>query len=203
MIKTTRRSGLAILALVTMVALAGLVIGCSGDETTTTSQDVSATTTESTKTALVGGKTPEEYEADLPALEAAVQASPEDLDALQQLAIAQYWTDRFEEAATTYQKMLAIQDDPFTQNNYGNVLRKLGKIDEAKAQYQQALDADPTLAVAYINMARILSEQGDTEGALEILDSALDKVSEEDKTSLQSYIDQIKTTAATATTATE
>lgn len=199
--------------LILLAILALLLAGCgrSEDETSSTSEISSATsstndgdeaaasdsTTVSTETIVVGGSTREEYEAALPELEQAVESNDQDIDALQELAIAQFWTERYEEAAATYEKMLQIEDDPFTRNNYANVLRKWGKTDEAKAQYEQALAADPTLTVAYINLAILLSQQGDNPGALEILKSGLEKVKEEDKTSLQTYIDELTSTTTT------
>jgi tetratricopeptide (TPR) repeat protein len=200
MIGGMKRNGLVVLALIAVVSLATVTVSCGGSEeneaTTTTVSDstTEARGTVSTEVLVVGGSTPEEYEASLPGLEAEVEAAPENLDVLQELAIAQFQTGRYEEAAATYEKMLAIKDDAFTRNNYANVLRNWEKIDEAKAQYQQAIATDPTLAVAYVNLAVVLSQQGDNAGALDILESGLKKVAEEDKASLESLVGRLTST---------
>jgi tetratricopeptide (TPR) repeat protein len=196
-----------ILALVVFVALAGLLGGCddtstgaTGTSTAATDTSVGATGTTTAgvpESVVVGGSEPEEYEAALPDLEKAVEAAPDDIKALDALVIAQFQTGRYEEAAATYEKMLQIKDDAFTHNNYGNVLRKLGRIDEAKAQYQQAIATDPTLAFAYANLSYILVDEGDEQGALEVLQSGLEKVTGEDKESLQTIVDRLTSTTTT------
>lgn len=210
-----RRRGLVFLALIVLAATAGLFAGCgdsdeaAGDptDTTTTTEATesaggSATTevvmSQTEETLVVGGSSKEEYEASLAGLEAAVAAAPNNLDLLQKLAVAQFQTGRLEEAAATYEKMLEIKDDAFTRNNYANVLRDLGKTEEAKALYEEAMAADPTLVHPYVNLAHLLIDEGDGQGALELLTSALDKVTGDDKTSIQSFIDRL--TQATTTT---
>jgi Tfp pilus assembly protein PilF len=214
MIQKTKALPVAVLTLILLVALAGLLAACSGNEPTTTTTgsttgSTSAASTTSTsiatnaptsiinQTIVVGGSSAEEYESALPDLQKAVDAAPTDLTALQNLAVAQMQSAHLDEAAATYEKMLAIKDDAFTRNNYANVLKKLGKTDEAKAQYQKAIETDPTLAVAYINLAVLLSEQKDNAGALKVLKSGLDKVTGDDKKSLQSYIDELNSPSTT------
>jgi tetratricopeptide (TPR) repeat protein len=199
-----RLRGALVLFAATVLMVA--VVGCgesATDQETTTSATKSVDTTgggtvTSVQTVVVGGDTAEEYEAALPDLEAAVAANQDDLKALEDLAVAQYQTGRYEEAAATYEKMLAIGDDAFMRNNYANVLRDWGKTDEAEAQYRKAIDTDPSLAFAYSNLAILLSKQGDNEGALALLESGLDKVPGENKTSIEGLIERL--TAATTTT---
>ena len=212
MIKILRRRGLVLLALLALIAVAGLSAACddsedaSTDTTTTTDAagvDGSTTTAETIgarteETLVVGGESKEEYEASLPDLEAAVAATPDDLDKLQELAIAQFQTGRLSDAAATYQKMLAIEDNAFTRNNLANVLRDMGDTEKAKALYQEALTADPTLVHPYVNLAHLLLDEGDGQGALELLQSGLEKVTGDDKKSIQSFIDRL--TQSTATT---
>ena len=203
MTRTTRRSGLVVLTLILLISWAGLAAGRgdADEETTTTITDSAASTgatTVSVETLVVGGSTPEEYEAALPDLEAAVEADQEDLAALQELAIAQFQTGRYEEAAATYEKMLDIKDDAFTRNNYGNVLRDWGKIDEAKAQYEKAIATDPALTTAYINLAAVLVREQKIDEAVAVLDRGLAVITGDDKTRLETYKEQL--TSATATT---
>lgn len=42
-----------------------------------------------------------------------------------------------------------------------------GRLDEAAAGYRAALDADPTLAIAWNGLAMVLERQGDLDGAIE------------------------------------
>jgi len=203
---------LLVLALILAISLVALTAGCEGSaaeeqdtavtaDTGTAASDasdatggISPTTIVSTETLVVNGRPVEEYEAALPELEETVAADHENLEALQKLAIAQLQTGRYQEAAATYERMLAIENDAFTRNNYGNVLRKWGKTDEAKAEYERAIAADPTLAIAYVNLATILSQAGDESGALEILESGVQKVADEDKTSLRDLMGPLEKT---------
>lgn len=189
-----------------LFALAMLMVsafGCggpeAGDEPTTKPDAPTASSIPTTvQTLVVDGDTSEEYEAALPSLEAAVAADENDLAALQDLAVAQFQTGRYEEAAATYERMLAIQENAFVRNNYANVLRDWGKTDEAEKQYRKAIDLDPTLTFPYVNLASVLSKQDDIAGAIAVLESGIKKVSDEDKESFESLIERLK--KATTTT---
>jgi tetratricopeptide (TPR) repeat protein len=50
-------------------------------------------------------------------------------------------------------------------NNLGNVLRLQGRLDEAMACYQRALDQDSRRVMAWVNMGRLLQERGQKEEA--------------------------------------
>jgi thioredoxin-like negative regulator of GroEL len=116
MTRLTRRNGLVIMAMLAAAALAGLATGCTDQQTTTTT--VASPTTSTTGSAtmmqmIVEGDTVQQYEEaakaaeeELPALQKAVEASPNDLAKLQDLASAQWLTKRYAEAAATYEKML-------------------------------------------------------------------------------------------------
>lgn len=140
---------------------------------------------------VVGGKSAQEYEAAIPDLKKKTEADPENLDTLQELAIAYYQTQKFEEAAATYQAMLGIRDDSMTRNNYANVLRDWGKTPEAKAEYEKAIAASPALTVAYINLASVWAREGSTDEAVKVLDRGIGKTTGEDKTRLESYKAQL------------
>jgi len=136
---------------------------------------------------VVGGKSTEEYESSIPELKNRTASEPNNLDALQELAIAYYQTKKFAEAAATYEAMLAVRDDPMTRNNYANVLRDWGKTAEAKAEYGKAIAASPSLVVAYINLASVWVGEGDVGEAVKVLDRGIGATSGEDKTRLESY----------------
>jgi len=209
-------AALAALALVALVLLGLVATGCSGtnENGTTTTTVASTTTTAKTSSSastattaktsssgperlVVGGKTAEEYAAALPELEKAVAAKPTDLAALQQLAIAQYNTGKYEQAATTYQKMLQLKDDALTHNNYANVLRDWKKLDEAKAEYEKAISSDAKLVIAYVNLAAVLEAEGSISGAIEVLDRGLQVMTGSDKARLETYKARLSGTSTT------
>lgn len=146
----------------------------------------SGTSSGSNRSLVVGGKTAEEYEQQLPELEAQLEKDPDNVDLLLELAVAQYNTQRFTAAVETYQHILKVDDDPTMRNNYANVLRDWGKSDQAISEYRRALKDDPTLAVAYINLASVLDRGGESEEALKVVDEGIAQVSAEDKTRLES-----------------
>jgi len=214
MIRPMRKRPLLILSLIALIALSWVAIGCedpAGNDVTTTTGGTAASTpgptstvasddvTINTERVIVGGRTVAEYEAALPALEAAAAAAPEDLAALQELAIAQYNTERYEEAAATYEKMLQLKDDAPTRNNYGNVLRDWKKWDEAKTQYEKAIALDPTYAYPYVNLAVILRSEGKADAALSLLDQGIAATTGDDKSWLETYKKELTGTTTTTT----
>ena len=85
--------------------------------------------------------------------------------------------------------MLQISDDPMTRNNYANVLRDAGKKDEAKAEYQKAIAADPTLTVAYLNLSVMYAAEKNITEANKILDHGIAAIPADDQTRLKTYKD--------------
>lgn len=154
-----------------------------GDQSATTNTTAAGGETDS-ETITVGGKTAEEYEAALPGLAEKAKGSPEDLTILQELAIAQYQTQRYADADKTYQSMLAIKDEAMTHNNRANVLRDWNKIDEATSEYEKAISMDPTLVVAYMNLVA-LALKSDPVEAIAILDRGITQTTGEDQQRLK------------------
>jgi tetratricopeptide (TPR) repeat protein len=58
-------------------------------------------------------------------------------------------TEKYGEAANTYQQAVAAKPDPASYNNLGNSLARTGKVDEALAAYQKAIELDPTNTAMY------------------------------------------------------
>jgi len=145
----------------------------------------SATGTSIIQTVPVGGKTQDQYEKDLPGLEAKAKAGPTDLGALQDLAIAQYQTQRYDDAIATYRQMIKIKNEPVYHNNLGNVLRDAGKLTEAVKEYQAAIAADPTLVVAYVNLGTFQFNQGNADAGTKTLDAGIAKTTGEDQQRLK------------------
>ena len=218
MSKSLMKTGIIVLFAIVVAGSALIVTGCSGQTAatgSTTATSSSATTatsatgstsstaggTASTGTistdptrVVVGGKTKEEYAAELPTLQKAVDANPTDLTALQALAVAQYNTQAYDAAAATYLKMLQIKDDPMTHNNYANVLRDAKKNDQAKAEYEKAIAADPALTVAYLNLAGMYVREKNLTEAQKLLDRGIAATAGDDQKRLKTYKDQLSTT---------
>lgn len=215
MIARIGRSSLVILTVIALIALMGVAAGCGGDEETTTTVTSSTPTTaksttsttagESTEstatvtdaTIVEGGKSLDDYRAEIPDLEKAVETDPTDLYALEGLAVAHYQLDEFEEAEAAYLKILAIQEDAFTRNNLGNVYRDWGKTEEAKAAYRKAIEDDPTLKYPYVNLSGVLQKEGDTAGALQVLSEGAKHVTEEGQTTLDAAEELLTSTTTT------
>jgi len=169
----------------------------AGESTPTTAGD-GVTANTGTTTFVLGGQTREEYESALPQLEKKVESSPKDLVAMQELAIAQYQTERYAEAADTYSAMLAVKDDALTRNNRANVLRDWGKTADAEAEYEKAIALDPALVVAYVNLSAVYLREQDTDKAIATLDRGIAKTTGEDQQRLKDI--KTSTLEATATT---
>lgn len=213
---TGRRRGIAVIILIAAAVLSLILAGCSNSEATNESTSTSASSSSAAPSTtgdagsgqavatsemrqVVGGKSAEEYAAEIPELEKAVEANPNDLAALQELAVAQYNSANYEGAAATYEKMLKIKDDPTTHNNYGNVLRDWKKTAEAKAEYEKAIAGDAALTVAYINLAGVYAAEKDLDGALEVLDRGIKATAGEDQQRLKDYQEKLKATTTTTT----
>jgi tetratricopeptide (TPR) repeat protein len=58
-------------------------------------------------------------------------------------------TEKYAEAASTYQLAVAAKPDPASYNNLGNSLARTGKVDDALVAYQKAIELDPTNTAMY------------------------------------------------------
>jgi tetratricopeptide (TPR) repeat protein len=78
-----------------------------------------------------------------------------------QMAVAYELEGKFEEAVQSYQQDVAAHPDAGAYNNLGNDLAKIGKMDEARAAYDQSATLDPQGApLAYRNFAVVLFNAG-------------------------------------------
>ena len=210
MLETSRRMTFVAIGVILLMALAGIVAACGDGETDTTASTTSSVsadpTTDSTAAAdagggttatsdervVVGGEETDEYTAQISELKKSLETDPDNLETLQQLAIAQYNTSAYEEAAATYEKMLSLEDTAFTRNNYANVLRDWGKTDDAIAAYETSISMDGTLVTPYINLASVLARQEKAQEAITLLENALASVTAEDKARVETYLEQLK-----------
>lgn len=202
MIARMKRNGLVLVTVIALLALAGFALGCSDDTDSSTTTAGNSTETSSAGTTIEttvveGGKTLDEYRAEIPTLEEAVTADPTDLYSLEGLAVAHYQLGEYEQAVNAYLKILAIQEDAFTRNNLGNAYRDWGKAEEAKAAYRQAIEDDPTLKYPYVNLAGLLKKEGDLAGASEVLEEGAKHVAEDDQGSIDAAEDKLTSTTTT------
>ena len=78
-----------------------------------------------------------------------------------QMAVVYELEGKYEEAVQAYQQDVAARPDPGAYNNLGNDLAKIGKMDEARAAYDQSAALDPAGApLAYRNFAVVLFNAG-------------------------------------------
>jgi tetratricopeptide (TPR) repeat protein len=68
---------------------------------------------------------------------------------LARLGEAYEMSEKYKEAADTYQQAVAAKPDPASYNNLGNSLARTGKVDDALAAYQKAIELDPTNTAMY------------------------------------------------------
>jgi tetratricopeptide (TPR) repeat protein len=81
---------------------------------------------------------------------------------------------KWQEAADTYQKSIAMKPDVAANyNNLGNDLAKLGKVDDARTAYQKYVDLKPTdAALAWRNFGIVLYQANRMKEAIEPLQKA-------------------------------
>ncbi len=77
------------------------------------------------------------------------------------------------EAARSYRFFLSQWPDPVAYYNYGVVLKKLQRFDEALQSYQKATALQPDYAQAYVNMGTLYYEQREFKLALAQYDKAI------------------------------
>ena len=81
---------------------------------------------------------------------------------------------KWQEAADTYQKAIALKPDTAANyNNLGNDLAKLGKVDDARVAYQKYVDLNPTdAALAWRNFGTVLYNSNRMKESIEPLQKA-------------------------------
>jgi tetratricopeptide (TPR) repeat protein len=81
-----------------------------------------------------------------------------------------------QKAVETYQKALALSpNEAILHNNLGSVYAEMGKVDDAKAEFQKAADANPSGASGYYyNLGVVMVNQGKMDDASVALKKATD-----------------------------
>lgn len=79
------------------------------------------------------------------------------------------------EALSAIQKAVELlPDDAVVHGNLGNVLRDLGKLDDAMTSYRRALEINPNLAGVHSNLGNVLRDLGQTDDAVAYYRRALE-----------------------------
>lgn len=98
-------------------------------------------------------------------LDKAVALNPLSKSTFYNRALALKTMGRYEEALADLNKAMAVKPDADAYNNRGNIRRKLGDNAGAAEDYRKSLELEPGNAVTYFNLALLLEETGDLEGA--------------------------------------
>jgi Flp pilus assembly protein TadD len=116
-----------------------------------------------------------EYEAALPQWQKAVQLSPDEPLAHNNLGVALAEKGRAEEAIRHYRKALELDPQyPEAYNNLGEALARSGRYDQALALFERALTLDPTQVDARSNLGATLAQQGKIDEAIPHLEKAVE-----------------------------
>ncbi len=111
-----------------------------------------------------------QFEAAVPAWRKALELSPDDPRAHNNLGVALAETGKPDEALAEYRRSLKLNDaSAQAHNNLGSVLAEQGSLDEALAQFQKAVELNPDNARAQINLGGALAEKSRGAEALEHL----------------------------------
>lgn len=91
----------------------------------------------------------------------AVDLSPQDVEALNNLGATLKDLDRLEEAEKNLRQALVLKPDlAEAHNNLGSTLQSMGKLDEAEISLRQAISFNPDYAVAFNNLGVTLKKLG-------------------------------------------
>ncbi len=90
----------------------------------------------------------------------AVAVEPQHSQALAQLGLLLLERSAWDEAADVLAAAVAIKPVAYVLANLGIARYRQGRLDEAIACYEQAIDLDPSLAIAHNNLATALQEAG-------------------------------------------
>lgn len=100
--------------------------------------------------------------------------SPVWIEALNNLAFSYAQTEKFENAAENYSRILDIAPDRTdVRANYALMLFKSKQLDEAQNQIEEAISQNPNLPESYNNYGLILLEKNEKEKAIEQFEKAL------------------------------
>jgi len=103
----------------------------------------------------------------------ALDLDPSCPSAHRNLAVSFVQAGALEEAESHYRQALASKPSAETSNGLGYVLLRQGRMDDAIAEFQKAIDADPSYTPAYNNLADALARQGKFAEAEQVYERSL------------------------------
>jgi tetratricopeptide (TPR) repeat protein/ADP-heptose:LPS heptosyltransferase/glycosyltransferase involved in cell wall biosynthesis len=113
------------------------------------------------------------YEA-MPYYRQVIAWQPDNLEALNNLAIALKQEQQYPEAISLFRQALAIAPQtPYLHNNLANILCLQGEFPEAKYHYQQALAGNPDYAEAWYGLGNAIAALGELESAIHCYQQSL------------------------------
>ena len=103
----------------------------------------------------------------------AIELNPEYPEARRRLGDIEYQQGQVRKALQLYREEAKIEPDAPLYVNMGMIYAKQGKVDSARAAYEEAVTLDSTNANAHMMYGQFLEEQGDLEAALKHSKKAL------------------------------
>lgn len=99
------------------------------------------------------------YDEAILAYKSALVERPNYLDAINNIGITYAQMHDYTKSAEAFKKAVSIApNSPYVHNNYANILKKLGKVADAKLEYEEALRIDPGYAEARGNLNVLIQE---------------------------------------------
>jgi tetratricopeptide (TPR) repeat protein len=102
---------------------------------------------------------------------------PDDVDAWYLLGRTKYNEGRYDQAASSFERALALRPMYVeAENNLGLCLRELNQLERAKSAFQTAIDWEgksPSDSQPYLNLGALLVDQGEVEAAITNLSKAV------------------------------
>ncbi len=130
----------------------------------------------------------------LPELQAIIKKDPHNFPALSLAGFCLNKMGRTESALNLFQRAEKENDiNAVPIVDAAGALLTLGRKAEAEKEYRRALALDPAQAVGATNLARLLREKGDKNGAREVLEAALKAGAHEPEIFLERGVDRAET----------
>ncbi|KVC61062.1 hypothetical protein WI73_30000 [Burkholderia ubonensis] len=98
--------------------------------------------------------------------EAIRRSEPDQPDATHFLGLLACQLGQFPAGIALMERSIALRADPVYLNNFGNMLRAHGRLDDAIASYRRAVELKPDYAEAHSNLGNALRDAGDPHAAM-------------------------------------
>ena len=106
------------------------------------------------------------YAEAIESLKAVVDAKPNDIEAINELAYAYMQSGDTRNALKYYERSIALDDsDDVTHLAYASLLREIREYQKAKEHYERAIAIDDSYDITYFNYANLLVEMGEIQEA--------------------------------------